>query len=233
MKHLVIGAGEVGRAVAEVLEADVRDITPDMWDPYLVDMLHICFPYSESFIEDVTEYRRRYEANIVVIHSTVPVGTTRALNACHSPVRGQHPNLVDGIRTFTKFFGGEGAEQAASAFWERGVSSEVVENPETTEAGKLWDLLQYGLSIIAQKEMYRWCEEQGADFDVAYTRFNHTYNQGYEELGKPEVRRPVLQNVPGPIGGHCVIQNAPFIDHLLSKVLLELNEQHEQHKENR
>ena len=27
-------------------------------------------------------------------------------------------------------------------------------------------------------------------------------------LGRPEVVRPVLNYVPGPIGGHCVVSNA-------------------------
>ena len=40
-----------------------------------------------------------------------------------------------------------------------------------------------------------------------YTWANETYNQGYKELGKENVIRPVLFPPKGEIGGHCVVPN--------------------------
>ena len=53
MRHVVIGAGEVGEAIYNVLsekhEVYLRDITPE--GPSQADVLHICFPYSYNFMD--------------------------------------------------------------------------------------------------------------------------------------------------------------------------------------
>jgi hypothetical protein len=229
--HLVIGAGEVGRAVAEVLQRGpgtvaIRDVVPGDDDPGHARMLHICFPHGDGFEDQVIVYRAIYVPDVVVIHSTVPVGTTRYLGEVHSPVRGMHPNLVEGLLTFVKFFAGAGAEDAAAAFKECGVPVEVAVQPETTEAGKLWELLQYGLAIVIQKEIYAWCEAVGADPEVAYRRFAETYNEGYRLLGNHRVVRPVIRPMPGSIGGHCVVAGARLLEHPLADLLATLNEEH-------
>lgn len=218
--NLVIGAGEVGKAVAEVLVCAARDI--DHHEPFPVDVLHICFPWSEDFAAQVEKYQDIYEPLVTAVHSTVPVGTCRALDACHSPVRGRHPHLAEGLRAFVKFFAGKGAHEAAEA-WPGPV--EVVADPETTEAGKLWELLSYGLQIAIQKEMYAWCVERCADPDIAYRLFAETYNSGYQQLGHPEFTRPIITPTPGRIGGHCVTQNTRHIDHPLAGLLLYLNDE--------
>lgn len=218
--NLVIGAGEVGSAVAEVLGCEARDVSGHQTER--VGTLHICFPYSDDFTKQVNGYRACYQPEIVVIHSTVPVGTSRNLDACHSPVRGRHPHLAESLTTFTKFFAGKGATEAAAA-WPGPV--EEVPDPETTEAGKLWELLQFGLAVAQQKEMYRWCEANGADPDIAYRAFAESYNRGYQAMGEPHVTRPVIHPQPGRIGGHCVTRNAALIDHPFADLLLELDAQ--------
>lgn len=219
MKQLVIGAGEVGQAIAEVLGCDLRDLEGV---PYPADVLHIAFPWSRAFEHHVRVYQRQYDPSLVVIHSTVPVGTSRALGAVHSPVTGKHPHLAESIRTFVKFFGGEGAPEAASLFAAKGVTTECYPDPETTEAGKLWATLQYGWLIALQKEAYRFCEETGADPDIAYRRFNEVYSLGYEALGEP-YRLPIMRNVPGPLGGHCVIPNTHLTPTFIADVLRSLD----------
>ena len=61
------------------------------------------------------------------------------------------------------------------------------------------------------------------DFDLVYTQANRTYNEGYEKLGKSEVKRPVLKHYPGSIGGHCIIPNAKILNDSLADLLLERN----------
>lgn len=219
MIQVVIGAGEVGRAIAEVLDCEVRDITGE---PHPADVLHICFPWSDGFIEAVEAYREQYEPSLIVVHSTVPVGTCRRLKAVHSPVTGKHPHLAESVRTFVKMFGGPGANRAAAIFRAAGVTTETTPNSETTEAGKLWATLQYGWLIALQKEAYRFCRSVGADPDIAYRRFNEVYSAGYEAMGEP-YRLPVLRDVAGRIGGHCVIPNAHLTDSPLADVLTELD----------
>src|SRR5690606_40778498 len=52
--------------------------------------------------EHVQRYAAEHGAELVVVHSTVPVGTCDANGWVHSPVRGRHPNLVGGLRKFVK-----------------------------------------------------------------------------------------------------------------------------------
>ena len=105
MRTLVIGAGEVGKSLAKVLkefhETFVRDLKPVLVDN--VKIMNICFPYSDKFEQAVKKYQAEYNPKLTIIHSTVPVGTSRRLNAVHSPIHGKHPSLARGIKTFIKY----------------------------------------------------------------------------------------------------------------------------------
>lgn len=221
MTHVVVGAGEVGRAIAAVLPGDVylRDVDGVT---QRAETLHICFPWSPSFEREAARYIAECQPGVAVIHSTVPVGTSRRLGAVHSPVTGRHPSLEQSVRTFAKFFGGGRAALAAAPFMAQGVTCRLVPDPETTEAGKLLATLQHGWMVAIQKEAYRFCREQGADPAIAYREMNRAYNAGYAALGEPWAL-PVLRDVPGPIGGHCVIPNARMTPTRLAGWLLEMD----------
>src|SRR5690606_37553242 len=134
--------------------------------------------------------RSSYAATLVVVHSTVPVGTCDRLGAVHSPVRGRHPHLAEGVRRFVKHFAGERAAEAAAIFERCSVPVAVHgRRAAATEAGKLWELAQYGLQVVIEKQIHEWCEREGVDFDVVYTRFAQTYNDGYDTLGEPQFIR--------------------------------------------
>lgn len=213
ISNFVIGMGEVGGAIQAILECDYYDPklnTIDRSKAY--DVLHICFPYSEKFVEQVEEFQNIYCPELIVIHSTVPVGTSELCVAVHSPVRGKHPNLIGGVRTFVKFFGGQRAKEASAIFEARGIKCHITDKSETTEAMKLWDTTQYGVNIVLEKIIHKYCDENGLDFNVVYTLANKTYNDGYEELGNPEYKKYVLKHVDGVIGGHCVLQNLPLLN---------------------
>lgn len=224
MKTLIIGFGEVGRAINAVL-----------WDKYWVeildsshighrqgltksinqkqyDIIHICFPYSKTFIKDVKAYQKKYKPKYTVIHSTVPVGTSRKLGAVHSPIRGIHPNLEGGVRTFTKFLGGERASEVADYFRRAGLRVCLFDRAETSEALKLFDTEYYRACIEFAHRVKRYCEANDLSFHEVYTLGNQTYNEGYTKLDHPEFVRPVLQPIMTPIGGHCVTQNSKLIN---------------------
>jgi len=174
--------------------------------------MHICFPYSEDFIEQVKAYQLRFKPRLTIIHSTVPVGTSERLNVVHSPVRGKHPDLEGGVRTFAKFFGGHEAKLAADIFRPH-TKVITTKNSRETEALKLWDTTIYGLNIAIEKEIHKYCEEHGLNFDIVYTRANETYNEGYAKLGMPQFTKYVLQHRDEKIGGHCVVQNTKLFNH--------------------
>jgi len=210
-KHLVIGMGEIGIGLAEVLQCNGIDKNDAVSK---ADVIHICFPYSDQFVESVQQYKTHTEAGLIVIHSTIPIGTTSkcSKDAVHSPVRGRHPHLAEGIKTFVKFFGGKRAKEAAVYFSNLGIETVITEKSENTEAMKLWDTEIYREAILLNKRIHKYCEERGLDFDIVYTLANKTYNEGYTKLGHPEFTKYVLKYMEGSIGGHCLEPNHRILD---------------------
>src|SRR5947208_5648142 len=99
----VVGLGEVGRPLAELIERaggdvlriDVEPLT--LPEPGALDVMHVCFPFEiPDFVGEVARYATRLEPRLTVVNSTVAVGTTRAIHEqtgvriAHSPVRGKH-----------------------------------------------------------------------------------------------------------------------------------------------
>ena len=209
MRHLVIGSGEVGTAIRAVLDCDIRDIEPHDGQ---YDVLHVCFPYADGFEDAVTAYAEQHAADLVVVHSTVPVGTCDHHRWVHSPVRGRHPHLEEGVRTFAKHFGGPRALEAAKPFMETGMPTIRHDLAATTEAGKLWELAMFGVEIAMEKRIHEWCEEHGLPWHEVYRNFGKTYNAGWKSLGEQRFVKPVLRHDPRPIGGHCVVESMPFLN---------------------
>lgn len=226
---LIIGYGEIGQGLHKVIGGDFFDMNgkasfsmdllsyKDIEDKYKI--IHICFPYSNDFKRSVEYYKSFFRPKYIVVHSTVPVGTCDSLNVTHSPVRGVHPHIDQGIKTFVKYVGGVNAKRIAKYFKSFGIKTKVTEKASTTEALKLWDTTQYGMMILLNKYMKKWCDENGVDFDIVYTDANKTYNEGYMKLKRPEVVRPYLKYVGGKIGGHCVIPNAHLFKSIPSSIL--------------
>lgn len=213
----MVGAGEVGSALHTVLSRSVptglRDIAPFDGD---AEVLHIAFPWSDQFVDTVHDYQAEHHAGMVVVHSTVPVGTCDPQGWVHSPIRGRHPNLAPALTAFVKHVGGARAEEAASILETAGITTMVHDRATETEAGKLWELVVYGQAVLQQQSIHAWCEQHGLDFATVYTAFRGTYNAGWAASGYPQFAQPVLEHMPGPIGGHCVRQCAALLDHPLA-----------------
>lgn len=226
MTNLVIGnLGEVGAALQKVLHCvghDAENPIAGAWD-----VIHICFPYSKTFEASVRLYQKKYTPKLTVIHSTVPVGVSRRLGAIHSPIHGIHPELESGIRTFVKYIGAvnrEDAETLLRIYQEKGIKGFIVENPETSELSKLGCTTRHGLMIIEQKLFKNLCNAYGANFEQAYTQWNGHYTEGYRVLGLPYVQRPILKDMPGPIGGHCILPNCKLLGGEVASFILKQNE---------
>jgi hypothetical protein len=221
MRHLVIGNGEIGKALAAVLECESCDVEGVEG---FYDAIHICFPYSPRFGELVQSYREKHRAPHVVVHSTVPVGTCRAIGAIHSPVTGVHPHLEASIRTFRKPVGGSDAAAIVSELKSKGIPAELWSSSDATEAGKLYALLIYGINVLLEKEAHAFCAENGIDYGDAYGKMVSLYNDGYEAMGMPRFRMYELEHRDGKLGGHCVAQNAPMLGTFFARALAEMND---------
>lgn len=227
----ILGYGEIGKAVAKFYKNPfIKDLKRN--DGLTeIDVLHVCIPWSEKFINIVRKAIKESGAKLTIIHSTVIPGTTKKIGGAvvHSPVRGVHPDLYGGIKTFVKYIGADNkvAGQVAKKHLETlGITTKLVNSSKITEALKLWDTTQYGLFIVLNKEIKVWCDENGVDFETVYTDANKTYNQGYKKLGRDEVVRPYLKYMPGKIGGHCVIPNAQLLKSKIAKFIVNKNSQY-------
>lgn len=230
MEHIVIGLGEVGSAINEALETagaepKSRDIDTPEWDSD-GGIMHICIPWSNQFTTIVNKYSEQYSPDIVVVHSTVPVGTCDQNNWIHSPVRGRHPHLTDGVVAFAKHFGGgtQAQRDIVADEWEWYFPGSPVpllhDTAKETESGKLWELVQYGIQIRVEKEIHAWCEKNDIDYDTVYLRFAQTYNEGWRDLEQEHFIRPVLTHQDGDIGGHCVKQMSVLLDHVIAEIVV-------------
>jgi hypothetical protein len=117
---------------------------------------------------------------------------------------------------FVKFIGAESDTVGAFAkahMDSLGMTTQVTSS-RNTELAKLLSTSYYGMCIAFTEEMGRLCDRSGADFDVVVRDWNQTYNDGYSDLGKQNVVRPVLYRLSSEspvIGGHCVIPNAKLL----------------------
>jgi len=222
MKNVgILGYGEVGRSIAKFYtQPKIKDLNRN--DNLTgVEVFHVCIPYTAKFIDTVKKEIKEINPGLTIIHSTVPVGTTKKIGGMivHSPVRGCHPNLYKSLKIFLKFIGYDSlaaGKLAKKHFQKLGIKSKLVFDSRNTEALKLWSTAQYGFFIILNKEIKKFCEKNRLDFDIIYTLANQSYNEGYLKLNRPEVVRPWLKYIPGKIGGHCLVPNCRL---LKSKIL--------------
>lgn len=220
---LIIGTGEIGSAI-ETIEKEAgnsvsiqeyKDST-DLRDDKTYDMCHVCIPYSDKFIDIVADYLNDVKVEVCIIHSTVEMMTCSKLQnktktaITYSFCRGVHPNLVDGLKTFTKYvYGYDLPVTMMSAHLKKiGIPAKpMLMSWSNGELAKIMDTTYYGYNILFAKYVNEICEEHHLNFDAVYTQPNLTYNEGYSELGKTNVIRPVLTPPEGEIGGHCVVPN--------------------------
>lgn len=231
MRSLIIGAGEIGKSLHEVFktahESHIRDVEDYKIEG--VEVLNIAYPYSEKFIEITKGYINQYNPKLVIIHSTVPVGTTRKLGdiAVNSPVNGRHPYLANSIKVFKKIVGGTSPAkvwEAAGFLGQAGICVIFYSSPEASELGKILCTRRYGVSLMEMKETMKLCKKNNVPFHEVYSQWNEMYNIGYTALNEVRFHRPNLIPMEGEIGGHCVVPNLKFIDDELSVFLTERNE---------
>jgi len=219
LKSLIIGAGEIGNSLHNVIGGDITGKT-EASDSY--DIIHICFPYDDKFVDEVKRYQKLYSTEHTVIHSTVPVGTSTSLGAIHSPVIGVHPYLEKSLRTFTKFLGGKNAGAVADYFRRCDIKVYITDKAETTELMKVLCTTKYGVDIEYAKDVKRQCDNLGIPFEM-WSLWTDNYNKGYTKLDQEQFVRPNLIPIMKKINGHCVMPNTELIDTPFTKLLKDLN----------
>lgn len=214
MSEVIVGFGEIGRAVAAVLREPAGVVDPGQKmdnDLRNVDVMHVCFPYSEGFITYVKTYIKRFKPEHVIIWSTLPIGTTRRIpGAVHSPVEGVHPELALSIRSMVRWVGANDRSEGiffAEYFLGLFMKPRVVNNSDFTEALKLLSTTEYGINIEFARYKKQVADDIGMNYEMT-KEWNQDYNRLYHNLGMDWANKYVLDAPEGKKGGHCVTPNA-------------------------
>jgi UDP-N-acetyl-D-mannosaminuronate dehydrogenase len=222
----ILGHGEIGSSLEKCylgrdFTVKIKDLLHDDGLENL-DVLNVCIPYTKDFVKIVSENIFYTKAKLTIIHSTVIPGTTKEIqtlmsssqHVVHSPVRGVHPKLYEGLKTFVKYIGADSEEAAKlteNHFEALGLKYETLPTSTTSELAKILCTTYYGVCIAWHNDIQKLCEKYNVSFNDVGTKWNTTYNEGYVKLGMSNVVRPVLYPPQGKIGGHCVVPNTELL----------------------
>ena len=220
---VVVGLGEVGKPLYELISKHHKtvgiDISPPPADIKNVDVLHICFPFQiKDFVGETARYAELFTPKLVIINSTVAVGTTRAvaertrIPVAYSPVRGKHARMLQDLQRYAKFIGAPNrmsAEKAAGHFASLGLNTKILSTPEAAEIAKLTETTFFGLMIAWAQEVERYADQFGGSYDEIVSF--------YEEIGF----FPPVKYFPGVIGGHCVMPNIELLKRFADSEILD------------
>lgn len=210
VNSIVIGQGEVGKALKAVLskEYDVYGIDIDtVRFPASCQFLNICIPYSKEFVKIVNDYVERFKPSLTIIHSSVPIGTTKKIKGftVHSPVRGRHPNIAQDLRRYIKFVGYNDKKSLLMAIDYLGkcFSLKVIPSSDETEFLKIASLTKYLVYLWIADEINNAC--RNGDFNYENVKLwdrsqNDKIGHSYKDM-----KWPILNPPLGKIGGHCVL----------------------------
>ena len=221
-KILVVGLGEVGRPLMEVIQKHLDvvgiDIEPVEFHEKC-EVMHICFPFQiPDFVGQCAAYINKYKPALTVINSTVSPGTTRAVYEkagapiAYSPVRGKHVKMKQELLHYVKFVGGidqETSQKTAEHFQSVGMKVKVLSSPEAVEFSKLTETTYFGLLIAWAQELERCCDQLSLDYDEVVSYF--------DEIGY----LPPVKFTPGIIGGHCVMPNIEILQTMFKSDFLD------------
>lgn len=243
---LVVGLGEVGRPLLELLRESEKFAVYG-WDidkkkmqdvqqgdlPKEVDVLHICYPCrdQDTFVKTIVNNVRQFRPELTIINSTVPPRTTEKVytisGGCmvHSPVRGMHKSREEMKRYLLfliKYIGGvseESVRLARKHFEDLGLKTKILNSPVETELAKLFETTYRAWMIACFQEMHRISRRFGADFDDVVDFLEDDHRIRFD--------RPI--HFPGVIGGHCLIPNTELLlktyDSMFLRLILESNQE--------
>jgi hypothetical protein len=220
---LIVGLGEVGSALSQVLRRTGRVLEHDIErrefdEP--IGVMHLCFPFTlqADFEAVALSYIQRFKPELTIINSTVIPGTCRAIAErasvpiAYSPVRGKHIRMAEDLLKYRKFVAGadeNAATRAAEHFRAAGMTTQCISKLETLELAKLAETTYFGVLIAFAQELNRYANQVDGDYAETLDFF--------EEVDF----LPGTRYYPGFIGGHCVIPNIELMRTIASSPMLD------------
>eukprot|EP01084_Bolivina_argentea_P201502 344439_1 len=234
----IVGFGQIGTAIHTIYKntfGERKYLQCKIYDPFKnmndnlseCELINICIPFTnyESFKKNIIDLKLKNNC-IVIIHSTIEMSTCNKLQIepelknyifISSPVRGVHPDLVDGMYTFQKYIGISNqyyndikiVNKVQNHMESLNISTFICKSNES-ELAKLLSTTLYGLNISVVEDIGQLCDYYNLNFDNVFTNWQYGYNIGYKKLNKSNVLRPILTRIPNKekiIGGHCILPN--------------------------
>ena len=227
-KNVVVGLGEIGNPILKLISKNILTVDFDTNEKLMntkkykkflnlkTSFLHICIPFTTKFSSNVISLSKRFQPDIVVIHSTISPLTTKKLQTqlnipvIYSATRGVHNRMFSDLKRYTKFFAIE--RNAPNAKWASsqysklmqkcGVKTKKMSNPVTLELAK----------IVVDTSYYGWLINYSQLSNMLAIQHKVDYEEMWsfaDEIQKFLGNRPKMY--PGLIGGHCVIPNLELI----------------------
>ena len=249
MKDLVVGLGQIGKPVLQLISKATITVGYDT-NPKLFNkikfakfeeldtrFLHICIPYDDNFIKNVDLLYEKFKPKSLVLHSTVSPYTTKNLQAklpvpvIYSATRGVHKRMLYDLRRYAKFYavepGAPHADWASKEFSKlmrkSGVKTKRMSSPITLELAKIVCDTSYLGWLINYAQMSNMIAIQhGVDYDEMWS-FS-------DEIHRFLGNRPKM--FPGFIGGHCVIPNLDLIHNQTLDLIRDINNNYEKKVKN-
>lgn len=233
MKSLIVGYGQLGKALYKILsekyEVDWVDKEKKKID-FEPEVLHICYPMinKEEFIKTTTDYQEKYKPKHVIIESTVLPGTTQGIfeitmsvkSITYSPCRGQHDSLYFDFTRYDKYIASLPpyvTEEIYKYYADCGLKVRIVPRPEILELAKLLDVVSLGVYSAWALHEKNISNLFGVDFNWV-REFGKQTEQFYH-------KRPDIYPPEGGFGGNCVFEDTLLLKKISDSGFLDLIEE--------
>ena len=226
-KDLVVGLGEIGLPIFKLFSkhnvVEGIDKNPKLnrtlpsLENHNISIMHICIPFTKSFLNEIKKLVKKFNPRLIVIHSTISPHTTEKLQrildipVIYSATRGVHKRMLRDLKRYVKFYSiydyAPNSKWASKIFENKlkkcNVKYQKMSNPLTLELAKIiCDTSYYGWLINYAQISKIITEKENVDYDEMW-KFS-------DEIHKILKNRPKM--FPGFIGGHCVIPNLELIN---------------------
>ena len=221
---IVAGLGEIGIPILKLVSKSGivigYDVDPKLMDlkkfkkyqNYNIKFLHICIPFNQKFFSNIFALFKKFNPEIIVIHSTVSPYTTKKLQKripipiIYSATRGVHKRMLGDLKKYTKFYALE--KNAPKLKWASLEYSKLLKKVNV-KTKKMTDPITLELAkIVVDTTYYGWLINYAQLSNMIAKKYGVDYDEMWEfsdEIHKFLGNRPKM--FPGFIGGHCVIPN--------------------------
>ena len=239
-KDVVAGLGEIGLPILKILSKKEKVVGYDLnqklmnkskfhkFNELPTSFLHVAIPVTTKFDSNLIQLYKKFKPECIVIHSTIPPGTTEKLQKkldspiIYSATRGVHKRMLTDLKRYTKFFtisnSAPKKQWAIKTFSKKmknsGIKTKQMSKPETLELAK----------ILCDTSYLGWLINYSQITNVIAKNFSVNYDEMWtfsDEIHEILGNRPKMY--PGYIGGHCVIPNLELINNKTLNLIKEMN----------